>query len=236
MEKENLLKILKRDPIRNMSIIGFVESNPLQAVYNRGNTYIVLAASDHLWAYPASENHKELKKLLDDVEIPTNYYANIEDWMEPFITEDNEVEWKLKTRRYFFPPDIEIKEPEHQVDTLREADIDVILDHSHYSEYLSHDLLKERIRDGISAAIREGDKLVAWGLTHDDKSLGFLHVLQDYRNKGYAQDIGRHLINKKRELNELPYINIEPDNYKSINLSEGMGFRYDRNVSWIKLK
>ncbi|HMA59676.1 MAG TPA: GNAT family N-acetyltransferase [Halanaerobiales bacterium] len=236
MQKENILKILKEDPIRNMSIIGFVENNPLKAVYNKGDTYIVLAESDHLWAYISSTKHNELKKLIKKVEVPTNYYANIEDWMLPLIKGDREVEWKLKTKRYYFPADIEIKDPVHEVSNLKEEDIEVILTHSHYSEHLSHELLKQRIEEGISAAIRAEDKLVAWGLTHDDKSLGFLHVIKEYRNKGYAQDIGRYLINKKRELNEPAYINIEPDNYKSISLSEGMGFRYDRNISWVKLK
>ncbi|HKL13520.1 MAG TPA: GNAT family N-acetyltransferase [Halanaerobiales bacterium] len=236
MEKENLLKLLQKEPLTNMGIIGFVENNPIKAVYNQGDTYIILGDSDHLWAYLYGRKPNELKEMLNTIEVPTKYFANIEDWMLPILTDGREVEWKLNTRRYYFPENIEIKEPVHDVDNLNKKDIEVILKHSHYSEYLTRKLIKERIEGGLSAAIREYGKLVAWGLTHDDKSLGFLHVIKEYRNKGYAQDIGRSLINKKRELNEVAYINIEPDNYKSINLSEGMGFKYDRNISWVKFK
>ena len=235
MDKNELLDILKKEPIRNMSIIGFVENNTLEKVFNDGKSFIIIAESDHKWAYVSSTDREELKRIIDRSDIPTKYYANIENWMLPIITEGYQVEWQLKTRRYYFPEDKDIKEPVHAVDNLREGDIEVILEHSLYAEHLSHELLKKRMEEGISAAVRVDSKLAAWGMTHDDKSLGFLHVIEKYRQRGFAQDIGRSLIKKKREMGEAIYINIEVDNEKSIKLSEGMGFKYDREISWLKL-
>lgn len=236
MDKEKLLKKLKKDPIRNMSTIGFVENNPIKKVLNKGDTYIIIAESNHLWAYLSSENRDELKFLLLNNDLETKYFTSVEDWMLPLVTANNEAEWLLKTRRYYFPEDAELEEPVNEIDSLKEDDIEVILEHSVYADYLSHDLLLKRMKDGPTAAIRVDGKLVAWGLTHDDKSLGFLHVISEYRNNGYARDIGRYLVNKKRELDEMIYLNIEPDNKKSIKLTEGLGFKYDRNISWVKLK
>ncbi|MDZ7671887.1 MAG: GNAT family N-acetyltransferase [Halanaerobiales bacterium] len=236
MKKDELLNILKKDPIKNMSVIGFVENNPIQEIYNNGDSFLIVGKSDHLWNYLVSSSLNELELLLKDTELKSNYFANIEDWMVPIIVSKKEIDWRLKTRRYYFPKDLEIEKPKYNIDKLREKDIETILKHSNYSEHLSYDLLLKRITEGISACIREDGKAVAWGATHDDKSLGFLHVIEGYRNKGYAKDIGRALINKKKELNELPYLNIECENEKSIKLSEGLGFRYDRNISWIKLK
>ncbi len=236
MKKDELLNILKKDPIKNMSVIGFVENNPIQEVYSKNNSYLIIGESDHLWNYLVSSSLNELELLLSDTELKSKYFANIEDWMVPIIASENEIDWKLQTRRYYFPKELEVKKPKYDIDSLREKDIDTILKHSNYSEYLSYDLLLKRIKEGISACVREDGKAVAWGATHDDKSLGFLHVIEGYRNKGYAKDIGRDLINKKKELNELPYLNIECENQKSIKLSEGLGFKYDRNISWIKLK
>ncbi|MCF8000496.1 MAG: GNAT family N-acetyltransferase [Halanaerobiales bacterium] len=236
MDKENLLKKLKQDPIRNMSTIGFVENNQIEKVLNKKNSYIIIAESDHLWAYIVSNDRNELKFLILNNEIGTKYFASVEDWMLPLLTDSNENEWMLKTKRYYFPEDSKIEAPVNEVESLVEDDIEVILEHSNYAEYLSHNLLLKRMKDGPTAAIRVDGKLVAWGLTHDDKSLGFLHVLTEYRNNGYARDIGRYLVNKKREMNEMIYLNIEPDNKKSIKLTEGLGFKYDRNISWVKLK
>jgi len=236
MDKTKLLEKLKKDPIRNMSTIGFVENNQIKKLLNKGNSYIIIAESDHLWAYTSSKDLDELKFLLLNNELKTKYFASVEDWMLQLLTDNNEVEWMLNTRRYYFPKDAKLKEPVNKVSSLGENDIVVILKHSNYSEYLSHNLLLKRMEDGPTAAIRVDGKLVAWGLTHDDKSLGFLHVLSDYRNNGYARDIGRYLVNKKRDMDEMIYLNIEPDNKKSIKLTEGLGFIYDRNISWVKLK
>lgn len=236
MDKQKLLKILKKDPKRNMSIIGFVENNKLDKVYNEGNSYLIIAESDHKWAYLSSTNKKELSKLLSENIIPTDYFANVEEWMVDVIKMDRELDWELKTKRYYFPDHVEIKDPQNEIDSLKEEDIDLILEHTLYGDHLTPEHLNKRIENGISAAIRKKGQLAAWGLTHDDKSLGFLHVIKKYRHRGFAKDIARYLIKKKRELNEPIYINIVVDNEKSISLSKGLGFKYDKNTSWIKLK
>ncbi|MCF8008895.1 MAG: GNAT family N-acetyltransferase [Halanaerobiales bacterium] len=236
MKKDELLELLKEDPIKNMSLIGFVENNELDQIYKYKSSLLIIGESDHLWVYPKSDDKDELLKLISDIEITTKYFANLEDWMLAQVINDREVEWILKTQRYYYPEYKKIKQPINKVGSLRYQDIDIIIKHSEYSEHLSYNLLKKRIDNGLSAAIRIDDKLIAWGLTHDDKSLGFLHVIKEYRNKGYAKDIGRYLIKEKQKLNEIAYINIEPDNNKSINLSTGLGFKYDRNISWLKLK
>lgn len=80
------------------------------------------------------------------------------------------------------------------------------------------------------------NKLVAWGLTHDDGSLGFLQVLDAHRNKGLGQQILLELIRQKRELKEAVFGNIIPENLVSKHLVEKLGFEIDRKMSWIKLK
>ncbi|MBC2578886.1 GNAT family N-acetyltransferase [Clostridium sp. DJ247] len=69
-----------------------------------------------------------------------------------------------------------------------------------------------------------------------DKSLGFLHVLSNFRRKGYGKDIITSLIYQKRKENKPVFLNVEPNNINSINLVIKMGFVIDRKISWIKLK
>ncbi len=236
MNKNKLVKELKNNPRKNMNVIGFVENNPIKQIFQKGDSYIIIGKSDHLWAYPVSLNKKELLSLIEDIEISTKYYANLQDWMIPLITKGAQKEWHLKTRRYYFPEDIFIEDPIHAVDNLNKEDIDVIIKNLKYGDHLTYETVLNRIESGISAGIRIDNSLVAWAITHDDKSLGFLHVLPQYRNRGLASDIARYLIKKKRARDEAIYINIEPDNQKSIRMSEGLGFKYDRNISWLKLK
>ncbi|KAB2849155.1 MAG: GNAT family N-acetyltransferase [Ignavibacterium sp.] len=79
------------------------------------------------------------------------------------------------------------------------------------------------------------NKLVAWGLTHDDGALGSLHVLDDYRKKGYGREILLSLIHQNRKLGRISFAQIEEKNQKAINLVEQLGFVKDRLVNWIKL-
>jgi 8-oxo-dGTP diphosphatase len=79
------------------------------------------------------------------------------------------------------------------------------------------------------------DRLVAWGLTHDDGALGSLHVLDEYRKKGYGKEILISLIHQNRKLGKISFAQIEEKNVKATNLIEQLGFVKDRKVSWVKL-
>ena len=48
-----------------------------------------------------------------------------------------------------------------------------------YKDMLSVGYLNERIEKSVSAGIYNDGKLVAWALTHDDGSLGSMHVLKN---------------------------------------------------------
>ena len=88
----------------------------------------------------------------------------------------------------------------------------------------------------ISAGLVVNNNLIAWGFTHDDGALGFLHVLAGYRNSGFGMDILLWLIQMRRNANKTIFANIEPGNTASKNLVNKIGFTMDRKVSWIKLK
>lgn len=77
---------------------------------------------------------------------------------------------------------------------------------------------------------------MAWAITHDDGAIGFLHVLEEYRGKGYGTNVTAAMINKLLELDELPFVHIEEDNIKSMDLALKAGFSKDRRIHWVKLK
>ncbi len=60
----------------------------------------------------------------------------------------------------------------------------------------------------ISAGIVVDENLVAWGFTHDDGALGFLHVLKDFRKRGYGLDILLALIQERKKDNKSVFGNI----------------------------
>ncbi len=89
--------------------------------------------------------------------------------------------------------------------------------------------VRSRIEEGPSAAIYEDGTPVAWYLTHfetDEFSmLGFLHVLDAHRRKGYAKSLSCALIKEAFRRGKRPCCHVYTDNGPSIRLMEGLGFR-----------
>lgn len=112
----------------------------------------------------------------------------------------------------------------------------MIYNNSHYKEYISIDYIEERIRNGIGAGIRKDGRLVAWALTHDDGAIGFLHVLEEYRRRGYAALILQVMAARLLAAGEMPFLHVEESNTASMDLAVKAGFRRDRRIHWIKLK
>ncbi len=234
-ELNKLVLQLKQDEISNISTIGFIENNPITEIVELNNSYLIKGTSDVEWVYLVCKNETDLKALLEKSGGNT-YFASVEDWMIPIITEKIKAEWILSTMRYYLPGDIGVPENKLEVIPLTTDHIGFIISQSNYKQFLTPAYVEERITKSISAAIMKKDKLVAWGLTHDDGALGSLHVLDKYRKKGYGKEILISLIHQNRKLGKTSFAQIEEKNLKVTNLIEQLGFIKDRRVSWVKLK
>ncbi|MCF8373401.1 MAG: GNAT family N-acetyltransferase [Bacteroidales bacterium] len=236
LKDETLKSILKTNPNQNISILGFFFNYPVEDYMVENNSALVLGKSEHLWVHIASSSANELSSLLARHNNKVKYYFSVEDWMIPLILDHGTEEWRMLTYRYILDPKIHTDSPHAEVIELDRSYANYIYEKSNYKEFISVAYIEDRLNRGISAAIMENNKLVAWGFTHDDNALGFLHVLEDYRRKGYGRDILLSLIKKKRNEN-MPVIgNVIPGNTSSVALLDKLGFKFDRNISWIKLK
>jgi len=231
----NLILHLKKDEITNISTIGFIENNPITEVIEINNSYLIKGTSDVEWVYVVCNNENDIRVLLE--KSGSNiYFASVEDWMIPIITEKRKAEWILSTMRYYLPEEVEVPENKLEVIPLTTDHIGFIISQSNYKQFLTPAYVEDRITKSISAAIMKKDKLVAWGLTHDDGALGSLHVLDEYRKKGYGKEILISLIHQNRKLGKISFAQIEEKNLKATNLIVQLGFIKDRRVSWVKLK
>ncbi len=220
----------------NLNGLGFIRNNLIERVYQQGSSYLILGRSDQLWSYIFSRDSQELEALIVDYQDESKYFAAVEDWMIPIILKDRETEWRLETNRYLLSDNKRIKENKNKIISLGVTDAEYIFANSNYQQFTSIEYIKDRLKEGVSAGIEMDGKLVAWGLTHDDGALGFLHVLAEYRRLGYGRDITISLIKQKRRLNQRVFLNIEDTNQKSVNLVELLGFTLDRRITWLKLK
>jgi ribosomal protein S18 acetylase RimI-like enzyme len=118
----------------------------------------------------------------------------------------------------------------HRVESVRTPDAPFIA--SYWPHGRSPAYVEERIRALPSAAIRRRGKLVAWALTHDDGSMGFLHVIAEWRGRGFARSLTTALSLRLLRLGLRPFLYIVKDNTPSIRLTESMGFERVGRFSW----
>lgn len=233
---EELLSSISKNKIRNINLINFMKTYPIVKVEQEGDSILVKGISDQEWVYINSESEYEFKKLMKKLNDNEKYFVIQEDWMLPIIIENRELDWKLSCRKLYFPLGKDLPENKNCFEGLFVDEALYIYDNYEYKEFTSVDYIKERIEKGIGLGIHEDGKLVAWIITQDDGAMGFLTVLPEYRRKGYGFELTLAMIKRVRDAGDLPFVHIEEDNQKSMNLALKMGYVKDSLIHWIKLK
>ena len=235
--REDILLFLKRDKIKNMNMIDFMEEYPVHSVERIGNSVLLRGVSDCLWVYISSTGERELKDVAERLTEEDRAFAAIEEWMLPLLIRGRALSWELSMTRLVLPEQVTFpKAPLSHIGPLSPDDAEYIYEHSVYQGVTRPEYIRGRIQSGPSAGIRESGKLAAWLMTQDDGSIGLLHVLDEYRGRGYAYDLTVDLIIRLRERKRIPFVHVEETNTKSMNLALKLGFRRDRRLHWFKIK
>lgn len=228
-------EILSINPITSLPVRGFFENYPIEQSIVHNKSALLTGTSDYLWAYLCINDSNDLDELLNKFDFQTLYFANVEEWMIPHITVKYRVEWKLLTNRYYLSAENKTELSSMDTRPIDQTLVGYIYQNSAYKDFTSEQYIAERLSRDVSAGIWMDEKLAAWGLTHDDGSLGFLHVIPEFRGKGLGEAVFRALLYAKQQEKKPVFVNIEPKNKQSANLLEKIGLEFDRTVSWIKL-
>lgn len=233
---ENIINHLKKDSFKNINILNFIEINKIISAEKLGESVLVRGISDRDWVYISSSNVDELRIIKSNFTEQDKNFGAIEEWMLPVLTEGKEIDWDLPTVQYYLPDDVELPKLVIETCSLSLNDANTIFENSEYKDFINIEYIQSRIQNDVSVGIYENEQLVAWGLIQDDGAMGFLHVLDNYRRKGYGYQITLALIEKVREKGKLPFACIVQDNVKSINLVKKLGFIEDKKVYWFGIK
>lgn len=235
-QKYEILKYLSENEMENINMINFIKSYPIHTIDKVGSSVIIRGTSDRDWIYISCKSLKELEMIKQMLNKNDRCFAIIEDWMVPILTAGRNLKWKLSAMRLILPSGVFVPAPAHELSTLSSNDAEFIYKSSNYIDFLSIEYTKERIINGISSCIRIENKLAAWAITQDDGAIGFLHVLPEYRRKGFGRGITLDMVCKVRNAGMLPFVHIEEDNYKSMRLALSLGFKKDRVVNWFEIE
>ncbi len=234
---QDLIQRLAANRIKNISLINFIRQYGINSVDQIGDSLMVRGFSDRPWVFFSSDNHVEFNELTQKLTPDDLNFASLEDWMLPSILKYGELGWKLSCQMFYCPERFVFsKNTMHPVVPVDENEAYFIFKHYEYSQFAKLNYIKERLKNGLAFGIYHQDQLAAFILTHDDGAIGFLTVLPQYRGKGLAKDLIRVMTCKLRENGELPFAQIEEENYQSMNLVKQFGFIYEKKIHWVGLQ
>lgn len=226
---------LEKDKNRNINMINFLKSYPAYSFDTVGGSVLARGRSDEEWVYISSTSGDEFGRLIKGLDDDDKCFAVLEDWMLPDIVKDRKVRSRLTSMKLVYDGKTPLPPVKSNIIKLQAGDAEYIYRNSKYQEYISVEYIEERINNGIGLGIYKGGRLAAWALTHDDGAIGFLNVVEECRQNGYGTDVTIAMIRNLLELGAVPFVHIEEENIKSMNLALRSGFRRERRIHWIKL-
>ncbi len=94
--------------------------------------------------------------------------------------------------------------------------------HAHYHTVDDPDYLRERIEDCMFGIFMQGS-LAGFAGTHDERSMGLMEILPEYRRLGFAFALEAHLINHLLSIGRVPFGQISIHNEPSLRLQQKAG-------------
>lgn len=233
----NILDFVKENIKTNLSLLSFIEENPIYSAEKAGNSVLIRGVSDYPWTYIESKNEEELKVLLKKLTPEDNYFAAIQDWIIPHIINKRKTQWDIRTYQYYLPENADIPDNSSaSILPLQPSDAEYIHNYTAYKVALTPRYLKDRILKGYSASIRLDNKLIAWILTHDDGAIGCLYVLDEYRGKHYGISVCNNLCKKLRNIGKNPFCYLGENNHETEGYFTKIGFKKSIPVNWLCVK
>lgn len=120
-----------------------------------------------------------------------------------------------------------------KIEKISMEDIDFVLDNYQLGD---RQYIENRINAGVFIKLTENENIIGFIGEHSEGTLGFLTVIEKYRNKGYASILLNTKIHEKQQKGELAYSHIITNNEKSINLHKKLGFTIlDETITWLSV-
>jgi len=236
-DREAVRPFLMRDPIRNATVIHRMFHNPDFALafadtLPEPKAVLALAPADgpdepHQFALHATDPLAALH-VLKSVPPGACFFHVADDLAFPALRQVVTVGWWGEAVYYAMDASSFRDLQAHEVRAV-EGKFAGMIAKLWTDDWPAENYVRSRAEGGPSAGVYVDGELVAWNLTHletdDVVMMGFLHVLDAHRGKGYAKSVGTALARQVLAKGKTPCCHVYVDNAPSIRLTEALGFR-----------
>ncbi|HPG33373.1 MAG: GNAT family N-acetyltransferase [Lentimicrobiaceae bacterium] len=216
---------------QNISILCMDEEYPLLEVQQEGPMLMCRFQSDEEWCHFSYNSTSAFLAGFLKLHPGRQYVVVSDDSAFSWLKLHCQLIWSINCYRLFQENEIPAGDGTLVVPLLSEH-LPLVYDNSKYQQFLSMDYLQKRLESGGGFCICNAGMPVAWIMTHDDGSVGMLHVLDAFRHRGYARRLIEAMSARVRQKGRRVFAHIEPSNEASLQLFTSMGFAVKASVTW----
>lgn len=228
-------EVVSSDFYNNICIYCMAKDYPLIQHFEELDMHIFAFRSDQIWNYLSYNVNTEFLKNYLDQQSESQFLVISNPEIVKWVKEKYKVIWDISCLRLFREGNTNFISGITAI-PITSKQLPWVYNNSGYQQFLSMDYLETRLRLGGGYYIENKKVPVAWVMSHDDGSLGMLHVMNEFRRNG----LGRILVNvmsAKLHEEKIPvFAHIEPTNLPSLKLFRSMGFVDKAEVTWMKIK
>lgn len=235
--REQAIEVLNKRYMDNYCILEMFKQYGRPEIYIENDSVLIRQPEgDHNFVMMSFENQEDGKKLLGHMTETDKRFYNVGTWpLQLQKAETNDLHLSMCIQ-YYLPDHVKLEGDTTGVIPLDPDWAGYIHHHYTYKQVISEAYIRDRIKVGHAFGIMEDGKLVAWAMTHEEGTIGILHVLEDYRRKGYAQKINVKLVESLRSAGLPCLSHIVHENLASTNMSLKNGFVPGCEIQWGVLK
>lgn len=222
---------LSKNKIINLNLIGFLENVPDAEVYvdNEANPTGVVARKGYFSSLYI-ENDAFLNEVLDTLYKEDGFYG-FRAVYRPIAEKIRSrflVNWESLNALYYLPvKEVDLSRIKNQVKSIDIKDAEIINHYYTYKDEISLDKIKDDIENRPSSAIYVDGDIASWVLIHNDNSMGIMYTKEEYRGRGYAEEVTLYLANKILKSGHVPFLTIVDGNNMSPGLAKKCGFIHE---------
>lgn len=241
-DRNRVLEMIGEGDVSALGVINHIKNNEAMRLYldDFENPKMLIVTNGYFYLpHLFVEDEGYVEKIIDVINeefyygyelgmpgVPLKYFESMK--------QKKTIQWFDICEVYYYDGEtFEIEDHPYAVDTLSPSEAKFVHEFYPYKHEESLYRVRKDIEERDTVCLRDEDGApIVWCMVHDDGTMGFMHTMEAYRTQGLGQIVSKLLINKLLAKGERPYIHIVEGNWKSVKLSESLGFKFHSKIAW----
>ena len=232
MDKTLALKTLSRDPVLHMDMVEAIRSGNAELLFVSESGVLLRHTLSPVLMMSANDPETAGRMLA--AADSTELFVAHQSFTVEMVLQKFPYRGQMPCRQAVYLKNEPLPSvPSPEIKLLDERFLPFIMEH--YSHADDEDYQLERFRSGVMfGAFVDGD-LTGFIGTHDERSIGLLYVLPDYRRLGLAFALEAVMTNHLLSIGRLPFCQVHLQNEPSLALQRKLGFTVsDQPIYWLE--